>query len=288
MIRAHAAIVFILIALVCGSAPAQPDRPRRDPPSPIAPPDIEKPELRDRLERMREFASRILEKTDAALQQLDGGADPSEVVRSIRTPEMRDRLRARDARRLADDQGGDASLGPEQLERVRAFIADELPGVDEPLSRVERLGPDAGQRLLRRLAPRVLDILDTREDDPELAGSMLTELRAGLEFVESMRRYRQALRAGIEDGGELDAIEQEIRDAARTRFDAQVLIKKHEINQLMARLSSLSGALDELITQRDERIDAQVDSATRLPLRGRMNRPSRAPDGSGEPDPSDD
>ena len=240
---------------------------------------------------MREFASRILEKTDAALEQLDGGADPSEVVRSIRTPEMRHRLRARDARRPADDQGGDASgasLGPEQLERVRAFIADELQGVDEPLSRVERLGPNAGQRLLRRLAPRVLDILDTREDDPELGGSMLTELRAGLEFVESMRRYRQALRAGIEDGDELDAMEREIRDAARTRFDAQVLIKKHEINQLMARLSSLSGALDELITQRDERIDAQVDSATRLPLRGRMNRPSRAPDGSGEPDPSDD
>jgi len=280
-------VAVAALALAGAGALAQPQsrRDRPEPPPPALNEDLDATQLRARLERMRAFSERMNERVTEGLAMLDDGASPGQVVRAIREPELgdtrigrgvRDRIRAPGHRRDAP------APGPAQLERVRAFIAEHLPRLDAPLSKIERLGPGAGRGLLERLAPRIIEIIEINDRDPALGALKTDELRAGLDFVEATRRYRQALRAGIEDEGELDRLDFDLRDAAARRFDAQVALKKHEVRGLMERLASLSTALDELITERGERIDAQIDAAARLPVRERLDDQTADPDPAGD------
>lgn len=280
MIRART--LLILLVWIAPIAPAQTPGERPGAPGRLFEKDLDEERLRQRLERMLEFSERMNERVTEALAMLDEGASADEVLRSIRAPGLERAWRGERAGAMGDPGPAPPSdeVDPDRLEEARAFIAENLPGIDAPLSKIEALGPNAGRGLLLRLAPRVLEVIDTRAYDPVLGDLKLEELRAGLDFVEATRRYRQARRAGIENGDDLARLESDLHDAATRRFDAQVAIKKHEVRQLMDRLESLSMDLDALIGDRDARIEAQIDAATSLPLRGRLEgRPRRGDDG---------
>lgn len=262
--RLLAAVVCASLAVPTLTFAAQPAQ-RGDPPPLREGETLDAQTLRERLERMRDFAARILEQNEQALERLDAGEDPQDVVRALRvpggramaghSPGMNEPIRAgfqRARNRLSEDDLG----------RVRAFISEHFPRMDEQLESIEQIGPLAADRFVERLAPRILEIIETREHDPALATLQLDELRAGLAFVEATREYRRLRREQPEDQDGLAEAADRVRDAARQRFETQVALKNHEIERLSARVLELKDALTELRGDAEAYISAQVEAAT--------------------------
>lgn len=273
----HLATKLAILAMTCSLAAAQS---QGDPPPP---PDQQQAgqdtqsshdALRKRLLQTLNFANRIVEKHEAALAQLDAGDDPREVMRSLRSPESRQGMqmgKRLHAQALAQQQSGQGNHTPspmltkQELKAVRTFIAEHLLKVDAQLKQVEAISPDSTERLLVRLAPKVLEILRLEETNSAFSSLKLDELRAGLDYVDAAGHYRGLLRTGGADESTLAQAEQRVRDAAAARFDAQVHIKQYEIHQLTMRIEQLHEALEELNAQRDDQVDAQVNAARRTP-----------------------
>ncbi len=237
--------------------------------------------LRKRLRHTLEFAKRIVEKHEEALAQLDAGDDPRQVMRALRTPELRQVMRDTNRIKASSSETNTRQSNhqvPEfskrELKQVRAFIAEHLKEVEVQLAVVEKMTPEAIDRLLGRLAPKIIEILQLKESNPVMAELKLDELKAGLHYVEASRQYRGLLRNGSNDQAALNQAEQRVRDTASARFDAQVQIKQFEIHQLTQRISQLHLALEELNAQRDEQVNAQVNAAKRTPG-PRFNRPAQ-------------
>mgnify|MGYP003638621879 FL=1 len=292
-----------ILALACSIAIAQPagdpppQRDHRQPQQVIhdSPQDAES--LRKRLLQTLSFAKRIVEKHEAALAQLDAGAPPQEVIHTLRTPD--DRRSSRNTNQGSKDEvnfgkqqprrmAPDPELSPRDLKRVRAFIAQHLPEMDAQLSQIEAMSPEGTDRLVARLAPRALEILDLEQNDPTMSALKLDELKAGLMYIEASRHYRGLARTGSKDKAQLKEAEEEVRLAASARFDAQVQIKQYEIHQLNMRIQQLHTALQDLNAQRDVQVEAQVTAASRTPG-PRFNRQAQPRSGTepAESDPED-
>jgi hypothetical protein len=275
---------LITLSLTCATLYAQPinDRPppqdheqamdsaNRDPSG-----DAES--LKERLEQTLSFAKRIVEKHEAAIAQLEAGDDPREVMRSLRLHDVRGSNRLN--RRISNDENLSRPAAENRKERrpqspmhnqkalddVRAFIADHLPVIDKQLSTIEQISPDATNQLLDRLAPKILEIMHLERENSAMSSLKLDELRAGLDYVEAAKQYRILLRTGEVDQDKLDQAEEAVRVAASARFDAQVHIKQYEIHQLTMRIEQLHIALDELNSERDDQVQAQINAARRTP-----------------------
>jgi hypothetical protein len=228
------------------------------------------------------FAKRIVEKHEAALAQLDAGESPREVMHFLRTPNSRQEMRMANrmhsgSRGMEDpglkDQTPPPMLSKHELQRVRSFIAENLQQIDSQLRKIEAISPEGTEKLLRRLAPKVLDILHLQEGNPTLSTLKLDELKAGLAYVDASRKYRSLLKSESSDQAALNQAEEVVRVAASARFDAQVQIKQFEIHQLTMRIQQLHIALKDLNAQRDDQVQAQVNSSKRTPGHRINHRP---------------
>ncbi|MEQ9205859.1 MAG: hypothetical protein RLN78_00665 [Phycisphaerales bacterium] len=269
-----------ILAMTCSFAFAQPDhqpedqREFRPPPMKERDSQHDAESLRKRLVQTLEFAKRIVEKHESALAQLDAGADPKEVIRNLRTPDDRQLFRkashnSKDEMNFGKQQPKRGSAEPEltknDLKRVRGFIKQHLPEMDAQLSQFEAMNPAVTERLVARLAPIALEILNLEQSNPTMSQLKLDELKAGLMYNEASRHYRGLLRTGSQDNEAIKQAEEDVRVAASARFDAQVQIKQYEIHQLTMRIQQLHTALEELNDQRDDQVEAQVISASKTP-----------------------
>ncbi len=275
-----------ILAISCTAVLAQPANDQQ----PSSPPERQranhdsaesKEALQKRLSQTLEFAKRIVEKHEAALEQLDAGQSPSEVMRELRSPQnqqmMRDAKRSQASTQSQDHQSARGqrpsppTLSEHDLKDTRAFITEHLPRIDAQLQQIESLNPKAAERLAAQLSPKILDVVRLRKSDPAMASLKLEDLKAGLSYVDAARKYRSLLRSGSQDQSQIDLAKQKVEKAANARFDAQVHIKQYEIHQLSSRINQLHEALEELNAQRDEQVQAQVLTAKSAP-RPRFNR----------------
>lgn len=245
--------------------PRPPSQAQRQPP--------QDPEsLQKRLTQTLEFAKRIVEKHEAALAQLAQGQDPKEVMRELRSPELRKGFNgnAHHLRAQGQPQGpGDnahkhsppQSISKRDLKRVRNFIKENLPDIDSKLQMIEKMSPNSTEKLLARLAPKVIEILRLKEVNPTMSGLKIDELKAGLNYVNATTEYRAIVNAESSDQSQLDEALEVVRKAASDRFDSQVQIKQFEIHELTMRIQQLHIALENLTDQRDDQVQAQVNAA---------------------------
>lgn len=236
--------------------------------------DAERAELRARLERALDRAEASVERHREAIERLDAGDSPAEVLRSARKrpgggrqvvarqtgeePPPHPTNPSDSARDRASDDDGVASA--ERTERLRAFLRQHLPSVHEQISRIEREDAEAGRQLFARLAPQLGAVMDDTDRDPEFGALRLEELRAGLEVVDATHRLRaldegasQAERAGAERG---------LRDALARRFDAKIRLREHEVRRLAGRLAEMHRAIREQQAEREAEIERAYRAVT--------------------------
>lgn len=272
-------ITALLIARGATAQQSEPDPREQTPPraegqNASAADPVDRDAIIERLERTIDFSQRIIEKNREALERLNNGEDPREVIRSLRAPDLQRTMREKRAERRPDRDPPAPSdtLSDRQIERVRAFIAEHLPEVNEQIGHIEALGPGVVRPVMSRLVPPIEEIMRLERTDPTLSRLKLAEFRAGLAYVEAVRLYRVSLRSGAPES-ERETRRARVESAAAARFDTLVRIKLHEIETLGARIEQLRASLDVLVEQRDEQIEAQVESASRTPGT-RLSRPA--------------
>jgi hypothetical protein len=222
--------------------------------------------LRIRLQRMIERGQSMAQRAESALEQLNAGANASEVLGELREPERElgpgpERENRRPPRERENGPSGMRGTDQTDQQEMLGFLRDEFPELWGNLEPIIRADPRSAERLLGRMAPQVREILALRRSHPELASIKTTQMRAGLDFVEAARVYRTVLNnqdAGID---EIEQAKSEMRRHAETRFDAELRAKQLEILKLEERLDQLRHSVSALEERREYEVDRIVTAA---------------------------
>ncbi|MGV6813767.1 MAG: hypothetical protein ACWA5W_02015 [Phycisphaerales bacterium] len=235
--------------------------------------------LRARLMRSMERAQRIIDTHTAAIEKLDAGASPREVLAEIKNNgNFRDNQRMRPpTREHGGPPNGPGGLSPKEKHRLQTFLQENFPELWENFAPVAKLNPQAADRLLARMGPQIREILMLEEHEPELADIKKREMRAGLVFVEASRLYRKAKNTPNASDEEIQAAYERMREVAAERFDIQLEAKSYEISKLEARLNEFKSSVESAKDSRDAEVARMVEAAIKPPVKPKRDepRPSR-------------
>lgn len=241
---------------------AQPETPRERAGDQISPERIRKrldDELR-RIERDRENLARREKRVRDAMARIDAGERPGAVMREM---EEGDGEGMRPGGRLeGPPPGGEvrrAPLSPEDRERLVRFLEAEMPDLARRMRGMADQAPGEADRMYGRLAPRVMELMELRHEDPEMAEIRVREFRASLAMVSASRELREAVRTTEEGSAERQRARRTLRAALAETFDAKNDARALEIRRLGERIAELEEELDEQRRNRDRLLDEEVE-----------------------------
>lgn len=282
--RNLARTVACAISLVAAQiAAAQPETP---PPGAEQQPETVRARVQSRLDRARESMDRL----EKLLSRLDAGEkiDPAELNELMMDRPFRDRFgeggadwRGAGPREGAPGAGiggpglgvgaGPGGLGrseqPPQIpaEEVEKFVKENLPWLDDRLNRIGTERPELRQQMLNRLTPQIVEIMQLRHDDPEMARLRTEQFRLGADWMDASRRIREQLRDGTIT--QADAVSA-FTELAERHFDLRQQITRHEIDRLRGELAGKERELNDDDAKREEWIhdmaQRMVDRLTRM------------------------
>ncbi len=265
------------------AAPSKPERSavQNDRREPI----IDRDRLRARLERRLAEYRRFTAELEAGIARLNDGAPPGEVAaaleslaQSIRPGEAllrdrtsqegpgtrggppRDRSGPEGDRAFPDREGRprDGAIEPVRLLEILKEASPEFAARIETLRGTD---PEAADRMIGRMGPRLREALQAREQDPELFRLRVNEIRSGIELFDAARAYGQAVRSA--DPAAITAAESSLTEAANTHFDVRVAMQEREMQSLAARIEELRAELDRKKSERQSMVDGFVEHMKR-------------------------
>lgn len=280
----------IVLALISAGLPAAPiwaniqpgESERPPPPAERIDPAAIEARLAQRLEQidgMRAHLAGILEK-------LRAGVAPDEALGPMGMRFMQ-RRPWDDADDWGGPWGGPPGMGPGvspgmsppaeplPIEEVRAFIRENLPGLSDRLDSAGDADPSRTERMIRRMAPRIEEIMRQRATDPELARLRLEEMRTAMDIVDHSRELRRLTTDRAPDE-EVQKARRELRALLGRQFDLRQQLEarriettRHELDEAARRIRERQGTREQVLDEHLERV---------------LSR--RGPDEQGEP-PSD-
>ncbi len=172
----------------------------------------------------------------------------------------------------------DRVLSPEDRRKLWSVLRDlqadpALAGNDSPFAHiVDAEGPEA-DRLLQRLAPRLRNLVELKENDQERYVAARQEMVAGIHIARAAKQYGLMLRDPEASEDDLNQARRVLRAAIADGFDARATMTRYELRDAEERLDSLKADISEAESQREARIDEQ--------LRGMILRIKSADEGRG-------
>lgn len=180
---------------------------------------------------------------------------------------------------------GDRTLSDAERESMMTFAREKLPRMAQRIDQLRQSDPELADRVMLRLAPRVREVLATR--DADLAALRLEDLQAGAVVLDQVRVLREAMKG--EDAAATESAKSELKGALEAQFDAKIKLQQHEITMLTKRIESMradiekrQAAKDEFVAKLVERMSAEKPEG--MPgegPEGMMGGPGRGPDGHG-------
>lgn len=239
--------------------------------------------IRARLERRLRLTREVQRHYEAAIAAFDEGKSledlSPEIQRTLRRGEG-DWLRTMEQPRLgmdrpaSPDRPGQARLAPARRERILRFLEEQFPEMARRFKEASHGDPREVDKLIGRLGPRVGELIDLREREPELYEFRLAELRAGLELVQASQRIDRMMRADEPDPLQVERARQALHDILDRQFEARLHAQEHELHKLSAQLDGLRKAIEQQKTHRQTMIDEHVDQ-----LMNRLAQRARRPEG---------
>lgn len=200
--------------------------------------------------------------------------------------------RAGDGRRDGEGRTGEGRgpngnrvLTDAERESMMEFAREKLPRMAQRIDQLRETDPETADRIMLRLAPRVREVLATR--DADLAALRLEDLQAGAVVLDQVRVLREAMKG--EDAAATESAKSELKVALEAQFDAKMKLQQHEVTLLNKRIDALrvdiesrQAAKDEFIARLVERMSSsEPDAMPPDGPEGMMGGPGRGPDGRG-------
>lgn len=185
----------------------------------------------------------------------------------------------------------DRPLPPELIDSVMELIREKLPERYERLTKLRESNPERFERLIRRMAPMLREYRALREQDAEMAETIINEFRTQEELHKLSQQYREL--AG--DEARQAEIEKEIAALARSQMEifqkrmeyrlkdmeARLQRQQEFIQQERARLMEAQANFEQRLADRIEEIKQGKVAPERRPFKRGFHRGER---GFGPPD----
>jgi hypothetical protein len=267
--------------------PVQPEAAAQDRPPREAPP-VDRDKLKEELTRRLEETKRTQARLEQALARLNDGGDPADIRRETMPGRFRDRLRraARDdapgldrpldpqENRARGEPGplprgpqgpkgagpmNDRKLTPDDRDRMLKFLDEHMPRIGKRFHEALKDNPQIAEGLLGRLAPKFRELEATQHSQPELFKLRVDDMRAAITLQEAARMWRPKLRGKDATDDDRRAAREALTVAISEQFDARLALREHELKMLEDRIGEARREIDEMHTNRDKRIDDEVD-----------------------------
>lgn len=129
------------------------------------------------------------------------------------------------------------------------------------LGRVERLresNPAAADRLLKMMAPRLVEAEEVQTRDPELYNLRVEEVRTGIRVLDGVRDYREALKLAETDPTRAEKVskaEAEMRSRLDAAMTVRLKLQERDVVGLEQRLAKLREEVAKKQSGRSEAIE---------------------------------
>lgn len=177
----------------------------------------------------------------------------------------------------------DRTLTDAERDSMMTFAREKLPRMAHRIDQLRQTDPEMADRIMLRLAPRVREVLATR--DADLAALRLEELQTGAVVLDQVRVLREAMKA--QDPAATESAKAELRTALVAQFDAKVNLQQHEVTMLNKRIESLRADIQKRQAAKDDFINKLLDRMSGDEVapgegpEGMMGGTGRGPDGRG-------
>lgn len=280
----------LTLALVAGTSFAFP----QPEPQPDSPPKADRPtagkgkaegrepidgeRLKARLERRLQEFRKLTAELEAGIKRLDEGTPPAEVAsdmealaqpyRSFDGGGPRDRSngdsnfrggpdRGPNGERGGWDRGGRDQETPIDPQTVLDVLKDAAPAFATRVEKLRETDPEAADRMIGRMAPRLRDAIQVRNKDPQLFTLRINEIKVGIDLLDAARAYREAVKGG--DTAAIDASKAVVADIAAKQFDARLATQEREMHALEERVEGIRGELAKKRSDREKSVEGFVE-----------------------------
>jgi hypothetical protein len=161
-------------------------------------------------------------------------------------------------RRPRDHAGG---LQPEDRRPLLALLRSIDPDRAERMRTIFERPDDARGGEMGRMLPRLRELRELRDSDPELFEAKRAEIRAGFEIASAGERYLSVLRGRAGDAERNEAVSG-LRAAVEAGFDARAGVARLMISRLETQLGQIRGRLADADSTREAKIREHVDRIT--------------------------
>lgn len=173
--------------------------------------------------------------------------------------------------------GGAGGPDAPTLDEVRAFIVEHLPELAKRLEEAEKSDPRRAERMVRRMMPRLGEMIRMEDRDPVFVELRVEEMRVGLRIIERMRALRGLVETGA-DNEKITAMKNEIRDLLARQYDLRDKLDAHRLEKMKADLEAGKARLEKRRAERDKLLDEHMQRVL-----DRMKRGDRGPGNPGGP-----
>lgn len=179
-------------------------------------------------------------------------------------------------------QEGKRALTDAERESMMAFAREKLPRVAQRIDELRKTDPQLADRVMLRLAPRVREVLATR--DADLAALRLEELQTGAEVLDQVRVLREAMKK--QDAAATESAKGGLKTALEAQFDARIKLQQHEVTMLNSRIESLRADIEKRQAGKADFVAKLLERMSNAEPEGvppdgpdSMGGPGRGPDG---------
>lgn len=261
--------------------PEAEDRPAR---AERAEPDPQR--LRAMLERRLSTIEQQEQRLREIIERLDAGESPAEVFAELRERGELGTLgllaeRAREGQRpprAMAGRGGQArnpdTMSDEDFtlwrNRIMAFFEEHAPEMADRLR--EAKDSDEARRAVFRLRREVERLIKLRERDAQEFRPALQRLRNGMRIADVLGRVRRAVIEGELTEAQLAPLRRELTEIVAKQYDAQLAARRIFLERTSRRLEHARETFERERTERDERIEAEVQTMLDRAMRGADDR----------------
>ena len=234
---------------------------------------VDRATLRARLERKLAETKESTTALEAGIRQLDEGADPGEISRSLdRRGGRNDWGRPEGGRGPGRGEGmggggggGDNSpITEEEKKALLALLKEAMPTMADRYEKMRQSDPEGADRMVGRILPRLREVASLRAKDPGLFELKIGEMRATSEVFAAVQALRD--HKGGED--EKATLRASLRAAVSRQFDSRQAAQRREITDLEKRIADLKAETARKESERDQAIEEFTKKLEQMPEPG--------------------
>lgn len=239
---------------------------------------VDRATLRARLERKLAETKESATALEAGIRQLDEGADPGEISRTLDRRGGRNDWGRPDGGRgpgrgegMGGGGGDNSPITEDEKKALLALLKEAMPTMADRYEKMRQSDPEGADRMVGRILPRLREVASLRAKDPELFELKIGEMRATSDVFAAVQALRD--HKGGEDGKA--ALRASLREAVSRQFDSRQAAQRREITDLEKRIADLKAETARKESEREQAIEAFTKKLEEMPEPGSRRQGKR-------------